>query len=149
MEQTVGNHSKTILGHLNVQKDRDYCRICTREVKCQYTLGLQTFLGCKQVAATSSRVSTNLKRIRVGRYGWICLQQNISYFIAHGIATRSIVSVQICISTGLKGQRAYLRFSSILHNNRKKDKSGGDDHNLDNVQIGQLSRYTTKFWNSS
>ena len=113
MEQTVGNHSKTILGHLNVQKDRDYCRICTREVKCQYTLGLQTFLGCKQVATTSSRVSTNLKR------------------------------------TGLKGQRAYLRFSSILHNNRKKDKSGGDDHNLDNVQIGQLSRYTTKFWNSS
>ena len=49
----------------------------------------------------------------------------------------------------IERSKGLLRFSSILHNNRKKDKSGGDDHNLDNVQIGQLSRYTTKFWNSS
>lgn len=37
--------------------------------------------------------------------GSVC-SKDILYFIAHGIATRSIVSVQICISTGLKGQRA-------------------------------------------
>ena len=41
------------------------------------------------------------------------------------------------IQTGLKGQRAKLSFPSILPNNRKKDKSRGDDYNLGKSKLAR------------
>ena len=123
-EQGYVRLSQGNLGLSHATQDHNYCRVPSKQIKCNSRLGISKCPGSQRVEVIPKGISDDLQKMGNPRYGPVCISTVTSGSGVHGLETRPWEQGYRCPSTKLE-TFVPIRFPSFQSHRPGFSKSQG------------------------